>query len=296
LDKIRKLLREGHKILVVCNTVKSSQNIFKALKNCVKEEEAVLLHGSFTGIDRSKKEKDLMQDGIKLLVGTQAIEVSLDIDYDIIFTEPAPIDALIQRFGRVNRQRLKGICDCVVFTKSNEDDKYIYDTETIAKTLNAFQKIVFENQGVIDESILQQAIDFVYSDWSTENWNEFKEKYDYLTNSLQMLSPMLLNKHTEEDFYKQFDGIKILPQSKKIDFENNLDHFDFITAESQKVQIRKGRFIGWLNSLNLKKDIYAFKGAKKIFSIPYYMTNKVYDSELGLLTDEEESWNDSEIY
>jgi len=40
-----------------------------------------------------------------LLSCTQAIEVSLDIDYEIIYTEPAPIDALLQRFGRVNRKR-----------------------------------------------------------------------------------------------------------------------------------------------------------------------------------------------
>ena len=43
-----------------------------------------------------------------MLVGTQTIEVSLDIDYDICFTEPAPIDALIQRFGRVNRRKNDG--------------------------------------------------------------------------------------------------------------------------------------------------------------------------------------------
>jgi CRISPR-associated endonuclease/helicase Cas3 len=49
------------------------------------------------------------------LIGTQAIEVSLDIDYDVIFSDPAPLDALIQRFGRVNRKRLKSPCPCLVF-------------------------------------------------------------------------------------------------------------------------------------------------------------------------------------
>jgi CRISPR-associated endonuclease/helicase Cas3 len=292
---IRDVLKEGKKVLVVCNTVKSSQDTFSQLKCYVKHEEAILLHGAFTGIDRSKKEKDLMLDNIRLLVGTQAIEVSLDIDYDILFSEPAPIDALIQRFGRVNRKRSKGICDCIIFNDRNEDDKHIYDAEIVSKTLEALRKIIEESKGIIDESRLQEIIDFVYEEWTSNNKKIFDDRYNYLMDSLQMLYPMFQNSLTEDEFYKQFDGIKILPQSQKIFFEENLNHFDFITAESQKVQIRKGRFIGWIQSQNLKKDVYAFKGSKKIFSVPYYITNKKYDSELGLLSQEEEPWKDSEI-
>lgn len=108
---IEKNLKAGKKILVVCNTVVQAQKVFKHLSTFA--SKAVLLHGAFTGEDRTIHEKEL-KDGekdkenpIKLLVGTQAIEVSLDIDYDILYTEPAPIDALIQRFGRVNRKRKK---------------------------------------------------------------------------------------------------------------------------------------------------------------------------------------------
>ncbi len=295
INEIRTQLNDGKKVLVVCNTVKSAQRVFQQLKNSVNNNEAVLLHGSFTGMDRSKKERALMQDDVKLLVGTQVIEVSLDIDYDIIFSEPAPIDALIQRFGRVNRKRLKRICDCVIFKNSNNEDGYIYNNETVAKTIEALEKIIQEHKGIIDEALLQDAIDFVYSDWTGEDRKEFEDKYQYLTDALQMLSPMFKNNHTEDDFYKQFDGIKILPQSKRADFENSLDNFDFINAESQKVQIRKGRFVGWLKSQNLKKDAYAFDKGKKIYTIPYFITNKVYDSELGLLADEEEIWQNTEI-
>lgn len=296
LEEIKKLLEKGKKVLVVCNTVKSAQYVFLHLKENVKEEEAVLLHGSFTGMDRSKKEKALMNGGVRLLVGTQAIEVSLDIDYDIIFTEPAPIDALIQRFGRVNRKREKGICDCIIFKESNKDDKYIYDSVTVDKTLKAFQSIIITNSGIIEEALLQDTIDFVYNEWTKEDKAEFDEKYKYLNDALQMLSPMFRNKHTEEDFYRQFDGIKILPQSKKEDFENALNNFDFFTAGSLKVQITKRRFMGWKNSQNIKSDVYAFQGGKKIFNIPYYITNKVYHSDLGLMKDEDEPWKSFTVF
>ncbi|HMP26119.1 MAG TPA: CRISPR-associated helicase Cas3' [Saprospiraceae bacterium] len=290
LEKIKILLKDGKKVLVVCNTVKSSQDVFLVLKDVLKENEAILLHGSFTGQDRSRKEKILLKDEVKLLVGTQAIEVSLDIDYDLIFTEPAPIDALIQRFGRVNRKRKKDICDCIVFQEYNESDEYIYNNETVRKTIQALEKIIFENQGIVDEALLQNAIDFVYNDWTKKDKEKFDATYKYLSDALQILAPMLKNKHTEEDFYSQFDGIKILPQSKKEEFIDCLTRFDFITAESLKVQIRKGRYIGWKDSQNIRSDAYVFQGEKKVITIPYYITNKVYSSVLGLLTNEEEPW------
>src|SRR5690606_9716853 len=123
IDVIISDLKSDKKVLVVCNTVKQSQDVYKLLKNHA--ETRVLLHSAFTGEDRMNHEKRLKigesneDDPIRLLVGTQAIEVSLDIDYDVIYTEPAPLDALVQRFGRVNRKRKKGVCPAIVFTEAS---------------------------------------------------------------------------------------------------------------------------------------------------------------------------------
>ena len=111
IDNIQQDINQGKKVLVVCNTVEQAQKVYSLLE-CKKK---ILLHSSFNATDRSAKEQQLQKEYIQLLVGTQAIEVSLDIDYDTIYTEPAPIDALIQRFGRVNRKRKKGLCFCHVF-------------------------------------------------------------------------------------------------------------------------------------------------------------------------------------
>ncbi|MDE1191530.1 MAG: CRISPR-associated helicase Cas3' [Arachidicoccus sp.] len=296
LDEIRQQLKAGKKVLVVCNTVKSSQAAFLYLKIALKEDKAVLLHGSFTGKDRIKKEKELVADTVKLLVGTQAIEVSLDIDYDMIYSEPAPIDALIQRFGRVNRRREKGICECVVFKEHNSEDEYIYNLEIIEKTLAALERIVITNNGVIDEALLQTSIDEVYPDWDVEGKKKFDDQYYYLKEALQLLSPMFKNKHTEDDFYRQFDGIKILPQYNKEDYEQHLSDLDFISAESEKVQIRKGRVIGWLQSDNIRKERFAFSKGSKINVEQYLITNKKYSPDLGLLSDEEDAWKITEIF
>lgn len=295
LDEIRQKLLSGKKVLVVCNTVKSAQDTFLALKTSIKQHEAVLLHGSFTGKDRSNKEKELIADTIKLLVGTQAIEVSLDIDYDIIYTEPAPIDALIQRFGRVNRRRVKGICECVVFNEHNPEDAYIYRPAIIGKTIEALNKIINSNSGIIDEALLQLSIDEVYDAWNTDDKKKFDDQYQYLKDAIKSLSPMFRNRYSEEDFYRQFDGVKILPQNNKDSYEECLTDLDFISAESEKVQISKRRFMGWLKSDNIRKENFAFSKGDKVNVEHYLLTNKKYTNELGLLVDVEEEWKTSEF-
>ncbi|WP_299286863.1 CRISPR-associated helicase Cas3' [uncultured Mucilaginibacter sp.] len=296
---IEKDLKAGIKVLVVCNTVVQAQEVFKKLKEFA--SNSVLLHGAFTGEDRNSHEKDLKEgekdenNPIQLLVGTQAIEVSLDIDYDVIYTEPAPIDALIQRFGRVNRKRKKGISPVVIFNESNKNDKFIYSVDVILRTLDVLQKISLKQDGVIEESKLQKYIDFVYPHWDEKSKKDFDETYQLLKyTSENQLIPLLHSKKQEEDFYKLFDGIKVLPIKLRQRFEDYLSDFDFIGAERLKVQIRKNKFAQLIaeNDQNLYKTTYNFESEKgKLLEITYWILTKKYDSELGLLYNEQEIWD-----
>lgn len=294
LSEIRSKLKEGKKVLVVCNTVKSSQEVYKSLKTSVRDQNSVLLHGSFSGADRSAKEKNLKNANIQLLVGTQVIEVSLDIDYDLIYSEPAPIDALIQRFGRVNRKIEKAICPCYVFTQNEKSDFYIYNRDIISSTITSLQKI--ENEGgIIDESTLQKIIDDVYPSWALDDKRKFDNQFTYLQEALKLLSPLAKNKHSEEDFFKQFDGIKILPQANKNLYDEYLNTLDFISAESQKVQIRKGKFSQWKSEGFLILDRSIAVKENKLLELKNWVTNKKYDHELGLISEDEEPWLINEI-
>jgi len=118
LSIIKGLLAEGKSVLVIVNNVKTCQDIFEKTDF---DGFKQMLHGGFNREDRVKIENNITNEDItkrpQLLVATQAIEVSLDIDYDLAFIENAPIDALIQRLGRVNRKGLKGIVSIHLFEK-----------------------------------------------------------------------------------------------------------------------------------------------------------------------------------
>ncbi len=301
LASIKDDLKAGKKVLVVCNTVAKSQEIFNELNS--ENIKSVLLHGGFNGVDRNRHEQTLLQaerneeiEDVMLLVGTQAIEVSLDIDFDIIYTEPAPIDALLQRFGRVNRKREKGISPCVVFKENNDSDFHIYDKYVIERTIEIFTKN--ENQGIINEAILQEYIDFVYPSWTKEQLLDFQTTYDTMKATLDLLIPLIHSKKSEEDFYSKFDGAKILPQIYKEQFNKYLQEFDFISAENLKVSVSKKRFAIWLSKENIKKESFAFEKNKKgdLMQIDYFITNKNYDSDLGLFTNEDSPWVSDNVW
>ncbi len=108
----------GEKVLIIYNTIKKAQNSFKILSNLFPETPKMLIHSRFKRSDRVELESRLKSefngdgseefgDGLCpcFVVSTQVVEVSLDISFDRMITECAPLDSLIQRFGRVNRRR-----------------------------------------------------------------------------------------------------------------------------------------------------------------------------------------------
>lgn len=291
LSEIQKEIHDEKKILVVCNTIEQSQTIFQSIK-C---NNKLLLHGSFNADDRFEKEKRLMKEDIQLLVGTQAIEVSLDIDFDIIYTEPAPLDALIQRFGRVNRKREKGICPCIVFKERNSKDKYIYcDEGVIQRTIDELQNVIDNNDGIIYEIELQQMIDRVYPDWSIDSKRDFNETKLLLSYSLaNELLPLVNNPDKEDDFYKKFDGKKVLPVSLQSEYEKRLSNNEFIKADSLLVSVRETRFIGMLRNNEISRNDFFFelKGKEKFSDKTTYVIKRKYDSDLGLRVNEFEDYS-----
>ncbi len=107
-ESLRSIVKkaESDNVLVLCNTVEKAIKTYLLLKNEYNLKRILLLHSRFTYQDRRNKE-DLLEKFSKskgfVLVSTQVAEVSLDMSFDYLFTEVAPIPSLIQRFGRVNR-------------------------------------------------------------------------------------------------------------------------------------------------------------------------------------------------
>ena len=109
-----------------------------------------------------------------LLIATQVVEVSLDIDFDILFTENAPIDAIVQRAGRINRKRNpKKDSKVIVHQHSKVSEEYVYtETDILDKT---FEVLSNHHNSKITEGEFLNLVDKVYKDIDVTQKLSFKE-------------------------------------------------------------------------------------------------------------------------
>lgn len=128
LPAIKATLGAGGRILVILNTVKRAVLLFKQAEIEEGVGPSVLFncngvpaphHGRFAPKDRESLDSAVTKrlgknsdDGPILLIGSQTLEQSLDIDADLLITDLCPIDVLLQRIGRLHRHNRKRAISC----------------------------------------------------------------------------------------------------------------------------------------------------------------------------------------
>ena len=156
LDRLGGLLKDslsgGGCAGVIVNTVAQAQSLVKKLREQLPEYDVMLAHARYTMADRMKREEELLRrlgkkskaeerDGL-IVVGTQLLEQSLDIDFDILATQLAPMDLLLQRIGRLHRhgtrdrpQALKkAMCIVCGFEERDSGSQQIYGSWLLERT------------------------------------------------------------------------------------------------------------------------------------------------------------------
>jgi len=115
-------LKEGGCAAIICNTVRRAQEVYQLLRDAsvVPQEDLTLFHARFPPAWRQEIEAKVLRSYGKtearepsgrgsqrpdrgIVVATQVIEQSLDLDFDVMVTDMAPVDLLIQRAGRLHR-------------------------------------------------------------------------------------------------------------------------------------------------------------------------------------------------
>ena len=214
LEEIKVKIEEGRKVLIVVNTVDKAIELYEKLKGFAKGSgvDAICYHSRFIKKDRFVKEKEIFALDKKnkggVLIATQVVEVSLDIDFDILYTENAPIDAIIQRAGRVNRKRQKEDTKVILFQHYEISEK-IYDVKGVLEnTFKHFKKLDGQR---LTENKLNELVDVVYKDLNIESNDKYIEG---------------LNKHL--DIQYKYNFIKDLTTDEKVFTREGLDTISVI--------------------------------------------------------------------
>ena len=188
------------KYLVVCNTVKTANRIYRELSESNIDAEINLFHANFIKKDRMKKEKEIMKASEKKLnemnkpeiwISTSVVEASLDIDFDILITELSDLFSLFQRFGRTNRKGKKDFSNynCYVFTElQDKADSFIdKDIHNLSKdAIVTFEGVLTEQEknSLIEKYLsVEKVQDTDYYKDYCKFFKNYEDEYDYLNSS-----------------------------------------------------------------------------------------------------------------
>ncbi len=175
---LKNAFKQKEKVLVIFNTVKKAQAEYKRLTQLFPDIPSMLIHSRFRRSDRVKLENRLKSEfngdgsatfghGLSpcLVISTQVVEVSLDISFDRMITQVAPLDALIQRFGRVNRKRSKDTIGKYkpVHVIQLNGNALPYQAETLRVSYDQLP-----DGDILKERSLQSKIDTVYPELDTK--------------------------------------------------------------------------------------------------------------------------------
>ena len=110
-DEVAAAVRSGQAVLYIRNTVDDALDAHEAMR--ARNVETTVFHARFALTDRLRIEADVVRDfgkasdeasrSRRVLIATQVVEQSLDLDFDVLVTDLAPMDLLIQRAGRLWR-------------------------------------------------------------------------------------------------------------------------------------------------------------------------------------------------
>jgi len=267
-EKLKDLLNDGGCAGIIRNTVKSAQDTAEYLQDYFGESiEVQLLHSKFMTEDRVGKEKGIREllgspeyvpeeqrPYRMIVVGTQVMEQSLDVDFDVMFTDICPMDLLLQRIGRLHRHWRKRArplklreAICFILGINSEIDfvegaEVVYGKYLLMKTYALLPKYICLPEDI--SNLVQRTYEDKYVDEVTE---------------------MLMSRGTEkgkieEVFKKARKQYEEMIESKR----NRAKTYQIRTPKGQNYPI--GTLIGWLNA-DVGSDVSGKKGEATVRDI-----------------------------
>ncbi len=178
-------LNDGRSYLFILNTISSAREFYRLLKEKLPDEEIVYMSTHVIPYERLERINLLKKNNIKYAVTTQLVEAGVDIDFDVVVRDLAPLDSINQSAGRCNRNWEKKGEVYVVSLIDENNRKYasrIYNKVM----LNITERILSQHESISEKDFLD-IIDQYYKEVSQNLSSKeaidildavFKLKYD----------------------------------------------------------------------------------------------------------------------
>ena len=255
-------------MLLVCNRVATSQDWYEMISNQFSKTKIMLIHSRFKRSDRSKLEKKLIEEFNKtekacVVISTQVVEVSLDISFDLMITQTAPLDSLIQRFGRINRIRNENTIGkyksiFVIKPPEKENEALPYNLDVLQRSYE-----ILPDGELLNEKDMQRKIDLVFPQ---------------ITNEMNLDKDAIFKEGNWEIFLLRHKSKSVLLQQLDIDNVSCIIEMDEESYSNVNFEQRKSF------EIPVRFNSVAYKGLRQsdAGSNPFIIPNRAYSETIGL--------------
>jgi CRISPR-associated endonuclease/helicase Cas3 len=273
--------------LIILNTIASSQNFYKILRGMV-DVPMTYLSTAVVPYERKERIKGIKEGRYRVVVSTQVVEAGMDIDFDVVYRDFAPLDSLNQSAGRCNRNGERSVGEVRVVKLKNEKNeefaRKIYDGIILLNTTEELLK----NSSELSEGELLELIDKYYEMvWDKKSQGESKE----LLESVKQLKYEDLTefKLIKEEPYKHQvfvvlndEAKKVLERVKEVIRNVRNGQWKIWEARSELEKI-KAHFYSFVINVNLGRsgDSIPIDEDLQIYVIDSDVLKQYYDEEVG---------------
>ncbi|EHK2484635.1 CRISPR-associated helicase Cas3' [Listeria monocytogenes] len=261
----------NNRILVICNTISKAKKIYSELKEHFQGEEIHLIHSQFIKKDRSAKEDAIFKDGQKdstktcIWVATQVVEASLDIDFDLLFTELSDVNGLFQRMGRCYRNRALDV----------DTNVYVFDGGAkVCSGIGTFiDKLIFENSktilnehaGFLTEEKKMELVERVYSTEAlrgSEFYNDLRKTINYV----KAFDSYELDKADVRRRFRNINSVSVIPEEVWQENAEEINSYFAILRKTSKEISTKEKMIARTNLADFMVSIpdYLYKKGESV--------------------------------
>lgn len=288
--------------LVVCNTITQSIDVFDKIRQNIEECDVRYLSTNIIPKDRIKiinEIKENLKIGNKtILISTQVVEAGVDLDFDVVYRDIAPIDSIIQCAGRCNRNFSNNNGNVYVVNMVDEEKNKSYGAKVYGGvSINITKKVLGDYDTIHEEEYLN-IIDNYFKTVSENKSKEYAMKvlesmkglvFDY-DNNESISRYTLIDDNNKEDiiilkneeirdlFYEYVDLLTIIDKSEE----------DYSKLRRMKREIKEYTIS---ISASLAKDVEIYPNEENILNrfriVDIHSLDSFYDKDTGFIREKQ---------
>jgi CRISPR-associated endonuclease/helicase Cas3 len=244
--------------LFIMNTIGEAKNLYSLLKEKY-DYEILFLSSHVTPFERMERIKKIREGNTRILITTQLVEAGVDIDFDVVYRDLAPLDSISQSAGRCNRnwRNQRGEVNIISLKDDRKNySSYVYDPILLDTT----KKILMDNNTIVEKNYLSIIEKYFYE------LTEKKSKDE----SRDLLKAIYCLKYTSEDESKGISDFRLIEEDyPKIDVFIELnDDAKGVWNEFESIKEIRNLFERRIAFSKIKSKFY-----KYVISIPINVKN-----------------------